>query len=357
MLLRNGASRLALRSLAAAPMGARTAGAGATNFIRTTTTAPCLQWTTQFGSLAARRRPQLAQQLKSTTPSAILRRSLADKKLSEGQKQAESRYAREEIKPTPETVSSTSSTHPMFSEVGAETQQKEVDMMAGMKHDVGTIKETFSLKNVPREAYYMGLAGTLPYLATSLSTVYLSWELNHSNAGYGMLFSEANATYLLHMIEPLQIGYGASILSFLGAIHWGLEWAGYGGTQGYKRYAIGIVAPMVAWSTLLMPVEGALIGQFLGFLGLYYVDTRAAYRGWTPDWYAVYRFVLTSIVGASIVLSLIGRSELPEHIPGSVDRAKVFKGEGSSEEKLAQHEEALAEKKKSAARSDNRGEK
>lgn len=71
----------------------------------------------------------------------------------------------------------------------------------------------------------------------------------------------------------------------------------------------------------------------------------------------MYRFVLTSIVGASIVLSLIGRSELPEHIPGSVDRAKVFKGEGSSEEKLAQHEEALAEKKKSAARSDNRGEK
>ncbi|EDU45184.1 repeatdomain containing protein [Pyrenophora tritici-repentis] len=350
MLLRNGVSRLALRSLAAAP---RTAGARKTT---TTTAAPCLQWSTQFGSLAAAagRRPQLAAQ---TTPSALLRRSLADKKLSEGQKQAESRYAHEKIKPTPETVSSSSSTHPMFSEVGAEAPAKEVDMTAEIKHDVGTIKQTFSLANVPREAYYMGLAGTLPYLATSLSTVYLSWELNHSTAGYGMLFSEANATYLLHMIEPLQIGYGASILSFLGAIHWGLEWAGYGGAQGYKRYAIGVVAPMVAWSTLLMPVEGALIGQFMGFLGLYYVDTRAAYRGWTPDWYAVYRFVLTSIVGASIVLTLIGRSELPEHIPGSIDRAKVFKGEGSSEEKLAQHEKAAAEKKKTAARSDDRGEK
>lgn len=123
----------------------------------------------------------------------------------------------------------------------------------------------------------MGLAGTLPYLATSISTVFLSWELNHSTAGYGMLFSEANATYLLHIMEPLQIGYGASILSFLGAIHWGLEWAGYGGPQGYKRYAIGVVAPMVAWSTLLMPVEGALIGQFLGFVGLYYVDTRTLF--------------------------------------------------------------------------------
>jgi hypothetical protein len=120
----------------------------------------------------------------------------------------------------------------------------------------------------------MGLAGTLPYLATSISTVYLSWELNHAVAGYGFMISEKNATYLLHLVEPLQIGYGASILSFLGAVHWGLEWAGYGGYQGYKRYAIGVVAPAVAWSTLLMPIEGALIAQFLGFTGLYYVDTR-----------------------------------------------------------------------------------
>jgi hypothetical protein len=128
-MLRNGASRLALRSVAA-PKSARSAA----SFIRTT---PQLQWATQFGSLAARR-PQLAQatvaQLKPA--SAILRRSLADKTLSEGQKQAESRYAKEEIKPTPETVSSTSSTHPMFSEVGAEAPQNEVDMMAGVKHDV-----------------------------------------------------------------------------------------------------------------------------------------------------------------------------------------------------------------------------
>lgn len=128
-MLRNGASRLALRSVAA-PKSARPAA----SFTRTT---PQLQWATQFGSLAARR-PQLAQatavQLKPA--SAILRRSLADKTLTEGQKQAESRYAHEKIKPTPETVSSTSSTHPMFSEVGAEQPQNEVDMMAGVKHDV-----------------------------------------------------------------------------------------------------------------------------------------------------------------------------------------------------------------------------
>lgn len=187
-----------------------------------------------------------------------------------------------------------------------------------------------------------------------------------------MLISEKSATQLLHLLEPLQIGYGASILSFLGAIHWGLEWAGFGGYQGYKRYAIGVVAPAVAWSTLLMSIEGALITQFLGFVGLYFVDTRkytvqsgswlpancfsgATYKGWAPSWYAVYRFVLTFIVGASLVLTLVGRGELPDHIPSSVSRAKVFHHEGSSEEALAAEEQARAESKKQAARSDDRG--
>ncbi|KAI8935315.1 hypothetical protein NX059_007901 [Plenodomus lindquistii] len=340
-MLRNGASRIALRSIVA-PVARPVA-----NFQRTT---PSLQWTTQFGSMASRR-PQTAH-LKPVQAD-MLRRTYSE--LPKELKEAEKKYAKEVIKPTPETVSSTSSTHPIFSEVATENPDREVDMMASVKHDVDTVKATFSLKDVPREAYYMGLAGTLPYLATSTSTVYLAWELNHATAGYGFLMSSANATYLLHLLEPIQIGYGASILSFLGAIHWGLEWAGYGGYQGYKRYAIGVVAPAVASMTLLLPVEGALITQFIGFVALYYVDTRAAVRGWTPPWYGVYRFVLTFIVGASIVLSLIGRGELPDHVPGATDRAKVFHEAGSSEEKLAKEEEARVEKKKKAARSDDRG--
>lgn len=131
----------------------------------------------------------------------------------------------------------------------------------------------------------------------------------------------------------------------------------YGGYQSYKRYAIGVVAPAVAWSTILMPIEGALITQFLGFVALYYVDIRAATVGWVPQWYRTYRFVLTLIVGASIVLTLIGRGELPDHIPAPTDRAKVFKmGEDESKEKLAHDEAARAKKeeKKAAAAADDR---
>jgi len=58
----------------------------------------------------------------------------------------------------------------------------------------------------------LGLAGVMPYLATSLSTVYCAWEINHAAAtGSGLLMSERSAELLLHILEPLQIGYGAVV--------------------------------------------------------------------------------------------------------------------------------------------------
>ena len=75
-----------------------------------------------------------------------------------------------------------------------------------------TIKETFALNEVPREALTIGLAGVLPYLATSLTTVYLAFDINHVNsAGTTFFFSQEVAEQLLHIIEPLQIGYGAVV--------------------------------------------------------------------------------------------------------------------------------------------------
>jgi hypothetical protein len=122
-MLRNGASRFASRSIAA-PSTRLAPGFRCT--------APTVQWTTQFGSLASKRPGK--QQLAAVKPiqAAVVRRSITD-----AQKQAESRYAKEEIKPTPETVSATSSTHAMFGEVGVKDAEKsDADMMAGMKHDV-----------------------------------------------------------------------------------------------------------------------------------------------------------------------------------------------------------------------------
>ena len=125
-MLRNGATRLAWRS-ATAPVARPAASLPRT-------VSP-LQRTTQFGSMASiSPRPAHMNRLKPVQ-AAMLRRGISEK-IPETQKQAENKYAHESIKPTPETVSSTSSTHPIFSEIGTENPQREVDMMAGVKHDV-----------------------------------------------------------------------------------------------------------------------------------------------------------------------------------------------------------------------------
>jgi hypothetical protein len=121
-MLRTGASRLALRTFQAPAVRA------APSF---RIASPAAKWTTQFSSVASKR-PQICQlaQLKPTQ-AAVPRRAL-----SEERKQAEAKYAKEEIKPMPELVSSTSSIHPFMGEVGGEPPHQEVDMSAGIKSDL-----------------------------------------------------------------------------------------------------------------------------------------------------------------------------------------------------------------------------
>ena len=195
---------------------------------------------------------------------------------------------------------------------------------------------------MPADALSLGLAGVTPYVATSTATVYFAYEMNQAAAGSNLVLSGQTAELALHLLEPVQVGYGAVILSFLGAIHWGMEWAGYGGKYGWRRYAPGVIAPAIAWPTLLFPVEYALITQFMTFNFLYYNDARASVTGMAPHWYGMYRFVLTFVVGASIVATLIGRQQIAtslnaEHTIGEKISALLFlkeKEEAEAEERL-----------------------
>lgn len=77
-----------------------------------------------------------------------------------------------------------------------------------------------------------------------------------------------------------------------------------------------------------MPIESALISQFLIFNFMYYTDSRAAKKGLAPSWYGVYRFVLTFIVGSAIVASLIGRGQIAGHfegMPSPADKVREFR--------------------------------
>lgn len=57
------------------------------------------------------------------------------------------------------------------------------------------------------------MAGVLPYLATSTGTVYCAFELSqaHANGGTGLFLDAHTAELCLHVLEPLQVGYGAVV--------------------------------------------------------------------------------------------------------------------------------------------------
>ncbi len=110
---------------------------------------------------------------------------------------------------------------------------------------------------------------------------------------------------LLHA-ENLQLTYGAVILSFLGAIHWGFEFSKYGGRIGHRRYAMGVFPVFVAWPSLLLTPALGLIAQWGAFVAVWFFDLRATNRGWVPGWYSTYRFWLTAFVGTSIIATLAG---------------------------------------------------
>lgn len=225
-------------------------------------------------------------------------------------------------------------------------------MQESITDDLKVVQETFSLANAPKEPYWLGLAGTLPYLGTSVSTVYLAWALNatrpaSSTFANNLLISPETASHLLATLEPIQLGYGAVIISFLGAVHWGLEYAEKvpDHSRTRFRYGIGVMAPIIAWPTLFMPVEFALTSQFAAFVGLYFADARASVRGWAPVWYSTYRFALTAVVGVAIAISLIGRAKVGDASPRLTGLGEKFH-ERRGEEDYTQKWQDLEQKER-----------
>ncbi|RCI09937.1 hypothetical protein L249_8379 [Ophiocordyceps polyrhachis-furcata BCC 54312] len=278
----------------------------------------------------------------------------------------------------PHQVSTQSTTRPVLEGYPPSAAKQEPHLGRDLKHDINVLRDTFRLSAVPQESRVLGLTGTLPYVATSLSTLFLAWDLNRpeptGNSILDPIFIDHDtARYLLDLIEPLQLGYGAVIISFLGAIHWGLEYAEKQPSLARTRwrYGVGVAASVVAWPTVLMPVEHALTAQFMAFVALYFMDSRATARGWAPPWYNTYRFLLTAIVGLAILISLVGRANITVrsrlgsaalnssmHNPGIADRQTDWASlEKEEKAKIKKEEKEKAKKKEEKAEADRKASK
>jgi len=180
----------------------------------------------------------------------------------------------------------------------------EQGTMQAITSDLSGVKEIVQV--VPNQALLFGAAGLVPYVGTSMATIYCAHQAALASSPENSTLDLETAMALLHHTENIQVGYGAIILSFIGAIHWGLEFAKFGGQQGTPRYLLGIAPVLVAMPTLLLPGTQALAAQWAAFAGTWWMDQRATTNGWTPKWYSTYRFWLTAMVGSSILLTLGG---------------------------------------------------
>ena len=141
-----------------------------------------------------------------------------------------------------------------------------------------------TLAEVPRPALHLGFAGLVPFLASSLGVWIAPYRWN--------LFA-----------VDVQLAYGAVILSFMGAVHWGLAMAAGRDGLSYSRLGWSVLPALLGWIALLLnPVLGLLL-LAAGFAAVYLGDLRSIAAGNTPAWYRALRKPLTVIVLLSLASS------------------------------------------------------
>ncbi|TAD89582.1 MAG: DUF3429 domain-containing protein [Alphaproteobacteria bacterium] len=139
------------------------------------------------------------------------------------------------------------------------------------------------LKDVPRTALVLGLAGLVPFWGLPiLALVDPAWGTQALTA---------------------QRLYAACILSFLGAVHWG--WALAEGQTGWTQLGWSVVPSLVGWLALLSPSGGWLL--LLAGLGVaWFVDDRSVKAGQFPAWYGRLRVILTAGAVAGLGIGMAG---------------------------------------------------
>eukprot|EP00899_Mesostigma_viride_P011651 jgi/Mesvir1/20487/Mv12373-RA.1 len=159
---------------------------------------------------------------------------------------------------------------------------------------MSVLRGVFQLKDVPPVPLALGLAGAIPFVA--LSPV-------------GAMLLPVPAALATHAVSS-QIAYGASILSFLGAVHWGMAMAS-GGSAGDRamatRYIWSVTPSLMAWTALLVPEGSGLAALILSLVTAYAVDHNFARSHLVPPWYLPLRRVLTVVATASLGMSFITR--------------------------------------------------
>ena len=151
---------------------------------------------------------------------------------------------------------------------------------------MSTLRPEQQNRKIPAPAIILGLAGLMPFLF--LTSVWLT----------GSVMSSAVARETL-------VAYSIAILSFMGAVHWGLAMNATRCDQTWRRYAVSVIPALAATATAF--IEGRLQFVWLAvcFFGLLVYDLLAVRRGEAPSWYPRIRWPLTLSVCACLAAAAL----------------------------------------------------
>lgn len=141
------------------------------------------------------------------------------------------------------------------------------------------MEASLSRAPLPAPAWLLGPAGLIPFAGLALGA-WLGWP--------------GAATAL--------VAYGATILAFLGAVHWGLALRAAPAERPAEaaRLWLGVLPALLGWVALLLPLTAGLGLLAVAIPGTAAVETMAARRGLLPEGYLRLRWALSA--GAAICL-------------------------------------------------------
>ena len=101
---------------------------------------------------------------------------------------------------------------------------------------------------------------------------------------------------------PLLAGYGAVILSFVGALHWGYAVRDAPeGASAWARYGWSVIPALAAWGALQLPAGTGVIALAGGLVACLLVDEALSRSVATPAWLMRLRRALTAGGAASLL--------------------------------------------------------
>ncbi len=149
------------------------------------------------------------------------------------------------------------------------------------------IHSTASGRDFPIVAKLLGYFGVIPFVALALCLV-AGVDLN----AYGV----ENGVQLL-------LAYAAIIISFIGAVHWGIALNSAAESQA-RLYTYSVVPALLAWAWWFLSAKFALIGMAVTVVALYFID-RQWLKDIVPVAYLTMRLHLTIVVSLSLLLAAI----------------------------------------------------